>query len=148
VTALRTRAAAALLLTVALVGCAAPTTDSATSTTAPLTTSDAVADAFSAAYAAGDTPLACTYASGDALKDLTVRDMCKHSPGWSSGYWSGEHCAITSGDFAGSNGYSYDTTNPVGSSQVRGFWLIVSGSGTHWTVSHVGDEDRRGWCTR
>ena len=142
----RTLAVAALLLTLALAACGSPTADSAATTTAPLTTPDAVAAAFAASYAAADTSLACTYASGDALKDLTVRDMCKHSPGWSTGYWAGEHCTLTSGDFAGSNGYSYDTANPVGPYHQQGFWLIVTGSATHWTVSTVGNGTRHGWC--
>jgi len=141
----RTFTAGAVLLTLGMAACGSTSTDAPATQPA---TPDAVAAAFSAAYAAGDTPLACTYASGEALKDLTVRDMCTHPPGWSSGYWAGEHCPLTTGDFAGTNGYSYDTASPVGPYQRRGFWLIVTGLGTHWTVSHVGDENRHGWCAQ
>ena len=64
-------AAAALLLAVTLaVACGSPSTDTAPTTApAPPTTPDGVAAAFAEPYAAGDTPLRATYASGDALKE-------------------------------------------------------------------------------
>jgi hypothetical protein len=135
--------AATLLVAVGLAAaCGSP---AAPSPPPPPATPDATAAAFAAAYASGDTIAACKYAGGEALKDFTIRGICDHSAGWSSGYSAGSSCPhITSGDFAGEHGYSYDTTTEVAGH--RGFWIIVSGSGDTWTVNYVGTSTRLGWC--
>jgi len=71
-------------LAVVLAGCSStPAADGASTATVTATpsTPDGVAGAFAAAYAAGDTPTACTFAGGYALQHMTELGQCAHPGG-------------------------------------------------------------------
>jgi hypothetical protein len=106
-------------------------------TAAPLTTPDAVAAAFAASFAAGDTPTACTLTGGQALQHMTETGWCQRSPGWSTGYWSGAHCQLgEAGQFTGMWDYTYLTNTMIDRSM--NFEVGVTGSGTDWKVTLLG----------
>ena len=66
----------------------------ATPTEAP-STPDGVADAFAAAFAGGDTPLACTYAGGNAKARMSeggAASLCSRSAWSGQGYWLDHQC--------------------------------------------------------
>lgn len=130
-------AAAALLLAVTLaVACGSPSTDAAPTTApAPPSTPDGVAGAFSAAWAAGDTPTACKYTSGRAKERMTEGgsvSLCSHSAWSAQGYWLSDHCVIpgTTGD---EYTYIYRANGSVGGGD--SFVVSVTGTAPFYTVT-------------
>ena len=103
----------------------------------PPSTPDEVAAAFAASFAAGDTPAACALAGGDALKKMTDSGWCQRSPGWSTGYWSGEHCIHPANSvFAEMSYYQYDTNTPV--DRFTDFVIGVTGTAPDLKVTFLG----------
>jgi len=126
---------AALLL--ALAACGSPADPAPASTPAVPSTPDAVAAAFAASFAAGDTPTACALTGGQALQRMTETGWCQRSPGWSTGYWSGAHCQLgEAGQFTGMWDYTYLTNTMIDRSM--NFEVGVTGSGTDWKVTLLG----------
>ncbi|HZM66584.1 MAG TPA: hypothetical protein VFC16_09830, partial [Nakamurella sp.] len=68
---------AALLL--ALTACGSPADPAPATTPAVPSTPDAVAAAFAASFAAGDTPTACALTGGQALQRMTETGWCQRS---------------------------------------------------------------------
>lgn len=126
--------AAALLFTVAACGSAA---DPVATTPAAPTTPDTVAAAFAAAFAAGDTPSACALAGGKALQEMTDKGWCQRSPGWSTGYWSGQHCLLPAdSQYAEMSYYDYRTNTPVDG--FTSFVIGVTGTAPDLKVTYLG----------
>ena len=108
--------AAALL---AVGGCAS---DPATApTTTPVTPADTAA-AFAAAYSAGDTPTACSYASGRALEQLNKDGWCQQKQQWNVQYSQTGTCTLPTGETS----FSYDTNSEI--DRHRGFEVLVTGT--------------------
>ena len=125
---------AALLLTLAACGGAA---DPVTTTPPAPSTPDAVAAAFAASFASGDTPAACALAGGKAMKYMTDSGWCQRSPGWSTGYWSGEHCQLPAdSQFAAMAYYAYLTNTPV--DRFTNFVIGVTGTAPDLKVTYLG----------
>jgi len=126
---------AALLL--ALTACGSPADPAPATTPAVPSTPDAVAAAFAASFAAGDTPTACALTGGQALQRMTETGWCQRSPGWSTGYWAGPHCQMgEAAQFTGMWSYKYYTNTPV--DRFTDFMVGVTGSGTEWKVTFLG----------
>ena len=115
--------AAALL---AVGGCASD--PAAAPTTAPATPAD-VAAAFAAAYATGDTPTACSYASGRALEKLNKNGWCQQKQQWNVQYWQTGTCTLPTGETS----FNYDTSSEI--DRHRGFELADHGRGWRSTRS-------------
>lgn len=138
----RTLAAAALLLTLALAACGAPSTDTAPTTApAPPTTPDGVAAAFAAEYAAGDTPAACTFAGGYAMEKMTRDGLCAHTQWPAVQYWPGRVCLFStddpylSADNRGMQLFQFHTNGLVAG--FPDFLVGVQQSGPTWRVTSV-----------
>jgi hypothetical protein len=131
------RAAAAALLVTLLAGCGAATTQG-TPTTAP-TGPDAVATAFAAAYAGGDTSTACSLATGTALAVMTNNGWCApHAQPWPAvSYWPGTQCVFPDelGELSSIAVYGFHTSGEV--AQAPDFVIQVATSGATWQVTLV-----------
>lgn len=108
---------------------------------APPTTPEAVAGAFAAAYAAGDTPLACTFAGGYAMEKMTRDGLCAHTQWPAVQYWPGRVCLFSKDDpdlTADTRGMQLFQFHTDG--QVAGFpdFLVgVQPYGSTWRVTSV-----------
>ena len=135
---------AGVLAAVALIAaaCGSPSIDAApTTTSVQPTTPDGIAAAFADAYSAGDTPVACTYTSGAALKTMTDSGWCQHANPWPAvAYWSGQHCDYPDGmgDYSGMRLFAYKTNGTI--AQSPDFLVGVTGSGTTWKVTFLGQD--------
>jgi hypothetical protein len=132
-------AAAALLLAVTLAAsCGSPATDAA-STTAPLNTPEAVASAFAASYAAGDTVSACLLASGDAFQQMTSDGACAHTQWPAVEYWPGRTCQFSEdpklGNLSGLRMFDYHSNGGVNG--FPDFVIGLSGAGDSWRVTYL-----------
>ena len=120
---------AATLLAVG--GCAS---DPATApTTAPATPAD-VAAAFAAAYSSGDTPTACSYASGRALEQLNKNGWCQQKQQWNVQYSQTGTCTLPTGETS----FSYDTSSEI--DRHRGFEVLITGHGGGLQGDNLGRE--------
>lgn len=122
--------AAAALLTVG--GCASD--PAAAPTTAAATPAD-VAAAFAAAYATGDTPTACSYASGRALEQLNKDGWCQQKQQWNVQYSQSGTCTLPTGETS----FSYDTSSEI--DRHRGFEVLVTGTDGVYKVRTVVAKD-------
>ena len=134
-------------LAVVLAGCSStPAADGAATATVTATpsTPDGVAGAFAAAYAAGDTPTACSYAGGYALQHMTELGQCAHTQWPAVQYWPGRVCLFSkdnpnlTADDLGRQVFQFHTNG-----QVNGFPDFVVGvqpSGSSWRVTEVASD--------
>jgi len=135
-----TVAVLALLLAAA---CSGSGSDTASSTSSgPPTTPDGVAAAFAAAFAGGDTPLACTYTGGLAQQNLSqggTASLCSQSAWGPQSYWLADQCMSPAADFPGEAhqdakySFIYATNGPVAGA--NGFLVDVSGADRTWQVT-------------
>ena len=124
--------AAATLLAVG--GCASD--PAAAPTTAPATPAD-VAAAFAAAYSSGDTPTACSYASGRALDQLNKNGWCQQKQQWNVQYSQTGTCTLPTGETS----FSYDTSSEI--NRHRGFDMLITGAGEVYKVTTLVAKCRR-----
>jgi len=134
-------------LAVVLAGCSStPAADGASTATVTATpsTPDGVAGAFAAAYAAGDTPTACTFAGGYALQHMTELGQCAHTQWPAVQYWPGRVCLFSKDDpNLPANKLAMQLFQFHTAGQVNGFpdFLVgVQPSGTSWRVTEVGPD--------
>lgn len=85
-----------------------------------------VADAYMEAFAAGDTPTACGYATGDARSALNGHRWCEAPQGWNQPVTTLGHCVIPDNlYYPGADAYSYRTQQPINGFTVQ--WVVVRG---------------------
>jgi len=129
----------ALLLTAA---CGESGSDTASSTSGPPATPDGVASAFAAAFAGGDTPLACTYTGGLAQQNLSKGgsdSLCSRSAWSAQSYWLADQCMSPAVDYpnghhqAASYSFIYATNGPVAGAD--SFLVSVTGADRAWQVT-------------
>ena len=80
------------------------------------------AAAFAAAYSGGDTPTACSYASGRALEQLNKDGWCQQKQQWNVQYSQTGTCTLPTGETS----FSYDTSSEI--DRHRGFEVLVTGT--------------------
>ena len=97
-------------------------------TTAPATPAD-VAAAFAAAYSSGDTPTACSYASGRALDQLNKNGWCQAKQQWNVQYTQTGTCTLPTGETS----FNYDTSSEI--NRHRGFDMLITGAGEVYKVT-------------
>lgn len=124
-----------------LAACGQASTPDTATTTVPATP-DAVATAFADAYAAGDTPTACTFATGTALAAMTRSGWCapQARPWAAVSYWPGTRCEFPDGmgDLSGVRLYAFHTSGQV--AQYPDFIVELTGTGTTWHVTMLGQD--------
>ncbi len=81
------------------------------------------AAAFAAAYSSGDTPTACTYASGKALEQLNKDGWCQQKQQWNVQYWQTGTCTLPTGEIS----FNYETSSEIDGQ--RGFEVAITGGG-------------------
>jgi len=136
----RVIAAAALALLLTACG-ESPGSDTAQTPAAP-TTPDAVAAAFAAAFAGGDTPSACTYTGGLAGQNMSqggTASLCARSAWPAQDYWLARQCMTPAVDVPGTVSlpagywYVYATNGQIAGS--GGFVIDVTGADRAWQVT-------------
>lgn len=117
-----TTVAGIVLVALMAVGGCSSSDPAASSTTAVAATPADVAAAFAAAYAIGDTPTACSYASGDALENLNKNGWCQQKQQWNVQYTQTGTCTLPTGETS----FNYDTSSEI--NRHRGFDMLITGT--------------------
>ena len=135
-TARRAIAGAVAALALLLAGCGGGSSDIAL-TTADTSRPDRVAAAFAAAFAGGDTPLACTYAGGNAKARMSAggdSSLCSRSAWSGQGYWLDHQCVTPAyGNNPAVYTFIYRTNGQVGGGD--SFVADVTGADRAWQVT-------------
>src|ERR1700712_3729550 len=132
-TRISTFAAGVALALVAVGGCSGDP-GTAPTTTAPAPPADTAA-AFAAAYSSGDTPTACSYASGRALEQLNKDGWCQQKQQWNVQHSQSGNCTLPTGETA----FSYDTNTEI--DRHRGFEVLVTGANDVYKVTTLVAKD-------
>jgi len=138
----RVLAVATAVLALLLTACGESPSPDATPTTAAPATPDAVAAAFAAAFAGGDTPTACSYTGGLARQNMSqggTASLCARSAWPAQDYWLARSCSTPAVDvpdttsLPAGNWYVYATNGQIAGAD--GFVIDVTGADRAWQVT-------------
>ena len=92
-----------------------------------------VGAAFAVAYAAGDTPTACTFLGPDELADFNEKGWCGALQGWNTTGFIKDQCTA----YDGSRTYIYEAAAAVARDRWFGFTVIPGATPGTWQVDSV-----------